>query len=416
MKSKLLILTARWPYGKIETFLENEAPYVSGFDTVCCMPYQAEGTARAYPEKIGLLAPQKKLGRWRALLAFVFSRCFRREFAELLRRRRLSLARIKILLRDGVFVQNRYRMLKKYLAQTASDDTSLTVYSYWMASDAAAAARLKQQGCRFRLITRCHRFDLYEERSSAFYLPFRSLIFQYTDDIFPIADDGASYLLARYSMLAREKVEVFRLGTIDHGPAPVPNGAEPLRIVSCSNLIPVKRVHLMLDALQETKIPIVWSHFGDGPELEKLKKQAGMLPSHILFRFEGRVDNSALMEWYGEHPVDLFVNTSESEGVPVSIMEAMSFGIPVIATDVGGNSEIVLEDQTGKLLEKEFAPRMLAALIERYAELPHASRSEIRRRVRSFWMSHYSAEKNYANFYRYISASPRQEEQGSDID
>ena len=40
-------------------------------------------------------------------------------------------------------------------------------------------------------------------------------------------------------------------------------------------------------------------------------------------------------------PVDLFLTVSANEGIPVSIMEAQSFGIPVIATDVGGISEIV---------------------------------------------------------------------------
>ena len=39
--------------------------------------------------------------------------------------------------------------------------------------------------------------------------------------------------------------------------------------------------------------------------------------------------------------IDLFINTSSSEGVPVSIMEALSVGIPIIATDVGGTKEIV---------------------------------------------------------------------------
>ena len=46
---------------------------------------------------------------------------------------------------------------------------------------------------------------------------------------------------------------------------------------------------------------------------------------------------------------DLFVNMSLSEGIPVSIMEAISFGIPIIATNVGGNAEIV-NDETGVLI------------------------------------------------------------------
>jgi len=43
-----------------------------------------------------------------------------------------------------------------------------------------------------------------------------------------------------------------------------------------------------------------------------------------------------VLNYYASNPVDVFINTSSSEGLPVSIMEAMSFGIPVIATNVGG--------------------------------------------------------------------------------
>lgn len=52
---------------------------------------------------------------------------------------------------------------------------------------------------------------------------------------------------------------------------------------------------------------------------------------------------------YSEHPVDVFINLSTNEGVPVSIMEAISFDIPIVATDVGGTSEIVT-DETGILV------------------------------------------------------------------
>ena len=48
--------------------------------------------------------------------------------------------------------------------------------------------------------------------------------------------------------------------------------------------------------------------------------------------------------------MDYFINLSDSEGIPVSIMEAMSVGIPIIARDVGGNREIVTNNN-GCLLE-----------------------------------------------------------------
>ncbi len=55
----------------------------------------------------------------------------------------------------------------------------------------------------------------------------------------------------------------------------------------------------------------------------------------------GSIDD--LMLFFKENSVDLFINASITEGTPVSIMEAISCGIPIIATDVGGNPEIVSE-------------------------------------------------------------------------
>ena len=57
-----------------------------------------------------------------------------------------------------------------------------------------------------------------------------------------------------------------------------------------------------------------------------------------------------------------FINVSSSEGVPVSIMEAMTFVISVITTDLGGNTEIVNE-QNGWLLPKEIYPISIKELL-----------------------------------------------------
>ena len=58
----------------------------------------------------------------------------------------------------------------------------------------------------------------------------------------------------------------------------------------------------------------------------------------------GYISNSDVKQLYMMNDFDLFVNMSLSEGIPVSIMEAISFGIPIIATNVGGNAEIVNDE------------------------------------------------------------------------
>ena len=63
-------------------------------------------------------------------------------------------------------------------------------------------------------------------------------------------------------------------------------------------------------------------------------------------------------------PVDLFLNVSEYEGVPVSVMEAQSFGIPVIATAVGGTPEIVNEENGFLLPENPSQDEIASAIYD----------------------------------------------------
>ena len=72
----------------------------------------------------------------------------------------------------------------------------------------------------------------------------------------------------------------------------------------------------------------------------------------LRFFYNKSKTNEEVMEYYKNNLVDLFVNMSESEGLPVSMMEAMSFGVPVIAPDVGGIKEIV-DENSGWLLSCE---------------------------------------------------------------
>ncbi len=403
MKKHLLLLTVQWPYGFLETFMENEAEYISGFDKVTCIPLQYKDTCRLYPSNMEIIQPCQNGNAIIALFKFIFTNCFWQEFLELIKNKRFSFARLKVLMRNGIHQQQRYNSLKKWLKHSQISDEEITAYTYWMESCTVAAARLKKCGVINKLITRCHRFDLYEEVSATNYIPFRKYIFDNSTLILPISEDGKKYLVDNYNWIDHKKIFVQRLGTTDFGLGVIPKDINELHIASCSNLIPVKRVHLMIEAMFFMQIPIVWHHFGDGILRADLEKKLTELPSNVTFIFEGRKDNRELMKWYQDHPIDIFVNTSESEGVPVSIMEAMSFGIPTIATNVGGNSEIVEENKTGWLLEKDFSPSELSNMITNYFYSDASDRLEMRKYVREFWEKHYSARSNYQKFYRLIS-------------
>ena len=105
-------------------------------------------------------------------------------------------------------------------------------------------------------------------------------------------------------------------------------------------------------------------HIGSGPDLDRIQQLALQLPSHVRACFTGQLCHSQVIDYYGGHAVDLFVSCSIAEGLPVTIMEAMSFGVPILATGVGGVPELV-DDTNGCLLDPAASPDTIAAALTR---------------------------------------------------
>ncbi len=87
---------------------------------------------------------------------------------------------------------------------------------------------------------------------------------------------------------------------------------------------------------------------------------------------------------------------SETEGIPVSIMEAQSFGIPVIATSVGGTPEIV-NNINGLLLDVNLQPEDLATILYR-VHMEKESWDSKRVCSRTSWEMNFNAKTNYRSF------------------
>ena len=211
-------------------------------------------------------------------------------------------------------------------------------------------------------VFRCGGFDIWDERHEGNYLPFRNVVYKYTSGVFPNSEISAVYLRAHKKF--PEKIICQYLGTKDLGIAPFEPSNE-FTLVSCSRVIPLKRVHLIFEIIQKLDFRVNWHHFGDGPELDALKaKVKAANPMHNI-HLHGRQPNHAILDFYQSQTVHLFITTSSTEGLPVSIQEAISFGIPILATNVGGMREVVTEE-TGFLIEPDFDITEIANLITQY--------------------------------------------------
>lgn len=296
----------------------------------------------------------------------------------------------------GYFVARAYRKygaLLKVLDEMGFEPTHM--YSFWFWDAALAAAWLKAAYPCALVFARAHGYDLYEYRSCRCYLPLREYLLQRLDWVFPCSADGGDYVNRMWPG-HEDKVRTAYLGTRDMEDRSGAARGEIFRVVSCSRVVPVKRVGLIADAMALIDVDgarAEWTHFGDGEELQKVKaKVAGL--SKVKCDFPGYVSNSQLLDTYGHYDFDLFVNVSKSEGLPISLMEACGVGAPVLATNVGGTREIVRPGLDGDLLPKDVTPRRLADSIEAFAALSDNDRFFLRKGARRIWERDFRAASN----------------------
>jgi len=117
--------------------------------------------------------------------------------------------------------------------------------------------------------------------------------------------------------------------------------------------------------------------------------------------FLGKMDNKEVMKWYEKNKVDVFLSVSETEGLPVSMMEAISFGIQIVSTNVGGCNEIVTKD-TGYLVDPNLD---YVEVRNRITEIKNGKFSSVEEKKIIFqhWEENFSMNKNMKRFISDLS-------------
>ncbi len=133
-----------------------------------------------------------------------------------------------------------------------------------------------------------------------------------------------------------------------------PDPNRPTRILMSARFVVQKGHSALLYALSGIEQPWQLTLAGDGPcktEMEQLSRQLGIQDRVTLTGDTDRVDSLLASS-------DIFVLSSRYESLPLSIIEAMRAGLPVVATDVGGISELVTDGVTGHLVPRSDIPRL----------------------------------------------------------
>jgi glycosyltransferase involved in cell wall biosynthesis len=294
----------------------------------------------------------------------------------------------------------------RYMDKNSFDPTQCVVYTYWFDRASLGAGLVgRQRGVS--IVSRAHGTDLYEERHRWSYIPCRREALRLVDKLFPDSDKGSRYLMERYPEYSM-KIDTARLGVPDPGFVASSSQDGTLRMASCSFLVSLKRIDLLIKGIGDAaklrpNQPFEWNHFGTGPLQELLERLArDTLPGNVTHNFRGYVSQDHLMQFYRDNPVDVFVNVSETEGTPVAAMEAISCGIPIVATAVGGNPEITTEEN-GLLLAPDPSTSEIAHALLFFIDSPEAAVSK-RKGSRVLWERRYNSERNFAEFVTRLRA------------
>jgi sugar transferase (PEP-CTERM/EpsH1 system associated) len=238
----------------------------------------------------------------------------------------------------------------------------------------------------------------------------RRFAYAAADVVFTVSEQLRSYH-SRQAWLPMERIRVLPNGVNTSRFARRPAESQETRqrlglgdgslvIGTVGRMVPIKDHAILLRAAEiliSRGMPVRVLLVGSGPELAKHKESVAASP-----RLSGRVvfagadsDVPALL-----NAMDIFVLPSLSEGMSNTLLEAMASGLPVVATRVGGNPELVEEERSGWLFEPGDVTA-LAAILERIGR-DSSLRESLGQAARQRAVQHFSLEDmvgSYRNLY-----------------
>ena len=395
----ILLFTSAYPYGgDSEIFLKNELSIGSKLANITILPLRRNGTGRSIPSGVSVnnaCNNQSKLFYIIIFIKMFFSSYF---FVSIFFKEFLNAKKI---FQKYYFIKNLYGafIIKDIIKNRKVDYCPETIfYSYWMTYAPLALALLKDQGIlKNKVVSRGHSYDI-DEDEVGFHFPLRNLTYKYINCIFPISKQASETIKRRYP-ITLNKLKIERLGVL-----PIKNSHNRLetnfiRVISCSCVRPEKRVPLIFSSLNEfckqnPNIRIQWDHIGGSSGFKDLNNLTKITEENFTVNLLGMLDYDEICNYYKSNDLNIFINLSIREGVPVAIMEALSASIPVLATNVGATSEIVTS-KTGIMIDVDFNQKEFDVavnfIINNYEVLSKS--------VYPYYLKYYS-NNNYMRFYK----------------
>lgn len=328
--------------------------------------------------------------------------------------------RIRFLLKPGVLKENKRWTDISYAASAHAfaavvrpwievkhiDISKTLFYTFWFDFPTAAFAMLaRDMGLKY--FSRAHRRDIYENRA----MTLRRSAIANSLGIFCVGQAGADYLRTETPDFAH-KIDVVHLGShksnLDVLSSAHSSSENKLTFLSVARVAEEKRVHLNYRMLRALAIgrpdcSIRWIHIGDGPLMSDLQRLVSDdCPKNLIVDLKGAMPNHYVQQMYTSEPIDWTILLSEDEGLPITVCESLSYGVPVIATMVRGTDEIV-DDDCGLLLAPNPEPEEFVRGILPYLD-SHIRFMRLRKGAFAHWQENFDASKLRPKFAQFIQS------------
>jgi glycosyltransferase involved in cell wall biosynthesis len=210
----------------------------------------------------------------------------------------------------------------------------------------------------------CHAYDIYVKNH------WFNILSKYADKVFSISNYNIGYILKHYTIDSK-KLIYSPLGVFRPSDIPKSFNTQIVKIGFLSYFVGMKGIDYLLPAVKylidNNKMSLILEMAGDGPMKNKMVKfvEENSLKENIIF--PGLVKNERKEEFF--RSLDVFILPSisrgiETDGLPVVLMEAVSYGVPIISTKVTGIPEICIDNFNGYLIEPESIETLVSAIVK----------------------------------------------------
>lgn len=405
---RLVVFTKQYPYGLRETYVDTELPYLTEvFDEVVFVPYDQYDYApegnRLKPEwanaraiavnELGAHAGRNKLKRevrvWRMWLGEVLTG---RDKWRHIKRWKLCMSRLRQAYAQSLVVGE--------IAEKEGWNASNTVfYNYWLHFGVFVGVFLREHLEQdFKMVSRAHALDMFhmDWPYEGHFLPFETAKIRACTHVYAASDHGRRFFVDTFPKWD-DKFRLQVLGVFDKGEREY-EASPVFTLCSATSISEMKRMELVPEIMSRLPFPVRWIHYGTGREncIQLMDETVDRLGLKDQIEFRGLRAHEDVMHTYKHENIDLYINVSSGETIPVAVMEPASFGIPVFATACYGTPELV-DDTVGVLVPVEFdldeASAAIAALQanpDRLVQLGKQARERV--------MTQFNADVNLRNF------------------